>query len=254
MSAADDHIEALRASIGRLHDLVIGMSEAELTRPAYPTEWTIADVVSHLGSGAVITRRRLNDTVAGVDTPEGFAQGVWDSWNAKEPVAQRDDALAADAELLARIDAITPEQRETFASTMGPMTLDFQAFVGMRLNEHALHTWDIEVVRDPTATVAQPAAQVIVDNLELITRFTAKPTGDTQAITVVTTDPPRTFVIELTPDAVRLDRSDSPAGVADVEFAAEAFIRLVYGRLDADRDGGTQAGTMQTLRGVFPGP
>src|SRR3954470_12552516 len=221
MSSADEHVEALRASIGRLRDLVIGMSAADLTRPAYPPEWSIADVLSHLGSGAVITRRRLNDTLAGAETPEGFAQGVWDSWNAKDPVAQRDDALAAGAELLARIDAITPEQRETFASTMGPMTLDFQAFVGMRLNEHALHTWDIEVMDDPAATVAQPAAEVIVDNLELITRFTAKPTGDTQTITVGTTDPPRTFLIELTPDAVRVDRSDSAAAIADVELAAE---------------------------------
>src|SRR4051794_36022151 len=130
MSPADEHVEALRASIGRLRDLVIGMSAADLTRPAYPTEWSIADVLSHLGSGAVITRRRLNDTVAGVDTPDGFAQGVWDTWNSKEAVEQRDDALAADAELLTRLDDITDDQRQTFVSAMGPMTLDFHAFVG----------------------------------------------------------------------------------------------------------------------------
>jgi uncharacterized protein (TIGR03083 family) len=254
MSPADEHIEALRASIGRLHGLVVGMSEAELTRPAYPTEWSIADVLSHLGSGAVITRRRLNDTIAGVETPGDFAQGVWDAWNAKDPVAQRDDALAADAELLARIDAVTPAQRDTFTSAMGPMTLDFEAFVGMRLNEHALHTWDIEVVDDPTATVAQPAAGVIVDNLELITRFTAKPTGDTRTITVATTDPPRTFDIELTPDAVTLSTSSSPASSPDIELAAEAFIRLAYGRLGTDQTTGTQDATIQTLRKVFPGP
>jgi len=230
------------------------MSEAELTRPAYPTEWSIADVLSHLGSGAVITRRRLNDTVAGAETPEEFAHGVWDSWNAKDPVAQRDDALAADAELVDRIDALTPEQRDTFASAVGPMTLDFQAFVGMRLNEHALHTWDVEVVDDPTATVAQPAAGLIIDYLELITRFTAKPTGDTRTITVATTDPARSFVIELTPEAVTLSQSDSPAAVGDIQLAAEAFIRLVYGRLDSEHAGGTQDATVDTLRDVFPGP
>src|SRR3954447_2195800 len=107
MSPADEHTEALRASIGRLHGLVVGMSEADLTRRAYPTEWSIADVLSHLGSGAVIFRRRLDDTMAGIDTPQEFMHGVWDAWNAKGPVAQRDDALAADAELLARIDAAT---------------------------------------------------------------------------------------------------------------------------------------------------
>src|SRR4029077_9605247 len=125
------------------------------------------------------------------DTPEDFAPGVWDAWNAKEPVAQRDDAIAADADLLARIDAVTPEQGHAFETTMGPMTLDFQAFVGMRLNEHTLHTWDVEVVDNPAATIPGSGTDVVVDNLELIARFTAKPTGDTRTITVTTTDPAR---------------------------------------------------------------
>jgi hypothetical protein len=98
---ADEHIDALRASITRLHDLVAAMAEDELSGAAYPTEWSIADVLSHLGAGAVITTRRLDDTVTGRDTPDDFAQSVWDTWNARDPVAQRDDARAADAELLA---------------------------------------------------------------------------------------------------------------------------------------------------------
>jgi hypothetical protein len=39
------------------------MSEEELTTGAYPSEWTVAQVLSHLGSGAVITQRRLDRTV-----------------------------------------------------------------------------------------------------------------------------------------------------------------------------------------------
>ena len=31
---------------------------------------------------------------------------------------------------------------------MGPLSLGFNEFVGLRLNEHAFHTWDIEVVFD----------------------------------------------------------------------------------------------------------
>ena len=34
---------------------------------AYPSEWTIADVLSHVGSGAVIMQRRLDDSLAGRD-------------------------------------------------------------------------------------------------------------------------------------------------------------------------------------------
>src|SRR3954452_14589232 len=108
---ADTHIEALRASVARLHALTLGMTEGDLTRQAYPAEWTIADVLSHLGSGAVIHQRRLHDIVAGHDTPDDFSASVWDEWNAKSTSAKRDDALAADAALLADINAVTPHER-----------------------------------------------------------------------------------------------------------------------------------------------
>lgn len=35
-------------------------------------------------------QRRLEDTLAGQDTPDAFAGDVRDTWNAKIPVAQRD--------------------------------------------------------------------------------------------------------------------------------------------------------------------
>ena len=34
---------------------------------------------------------------------------------------------------------------------MGPMSVDFDGFVGLRLNEHALHTWDVDAAVDPNA-------------------------------------------------------------------------------------------------------
>ena len=136
---------------------------------------------------------------------------------------------------------------------MGPMTLTFADFVGMRLNEHAFHTWDIEVVGDPSATLPADAAALVVDNLELVARFTARPTGDTQTVTVRTTDPARAFAVDLTPDAALLRRSD-PATEADVELPAEAFARLVYGRLDLHHTPPIQnSEALDQLRQVFPG-
>ena len=252
---ADAHLTALRSSVARLHDLAAGLDEEELTGRAYPSEWSVADVLSHLGSGAVITRRRLEDTLAGRETPDDFAPGVWDDWNAKPPVAQRDDALAADAALLASLDAVPAEQRSTFTSEMGPMTLDFAQFVAMRLNEHAFHTWDIEVAADPTATIPQQASELVVDHLDLIARFTATPTGDTTTITVATTDPARRFLVELTPESVTFGPSNSDAGEADLRLTAESFARLVYGRLDpAHTPGGDHGPALDVLRQVFPGP
>ena len=251
---ADPRVEALQSSVARLRDLVATMGDADLARSAYPSEWSIGDVLSHIGSGAVIMHRRLDDVLAGLDTPDDFAPGVWATWNAKTPTAQRDDALAADAALLARIDSVPAEEREAFSLDMGPLNLGFDAFVGMRLNEHAFHTWDIEVSVNPAATIPDQVAALVVDNLELIARFTAKPTGDDARITVVTTKPARGYTIALTPEAVTFSPTSVEA-VADATLTAEAFARLVYGRLDPRHTSRNDEGpTLDTLRRVFPGP
>jgi uncharacterized protein (TIGR03083 family) len=250
----DAHVAALRSSVARLHHLASALTDAELTGRAYPSEWSIADVLSHLGSGAVITRRRLADALTDRPTPDDFAPGVWGTWNAKTPTAQRDDALTADAELMTALEAVTPAQRDVFTSPMGPMTLGFTDFVGMRLNEHAFHTWDIEVTRDPDAVLPLRVAELVVDQLDLVARFTAKPTGDTTTLTVAIRDPERRFQVSLTPDSATFGPAD-PAAPADLTLPAEAFSRLVYGRLDADHaSSGDHSSALDVLRQVFPGP
>jgi uncharacterized protein (TIGR03083 family) len=198
--------------------------------------------------------RRLEDTLAGQITPDDYAPGVWDTWNAKTPAAQRDDALAADAALLERIEVTDPEERAGFAMSMGPMELGFTEFVGMRLNEHAFHTWDIEVACDPKATLPDEVTALVVDNLDLVARFTAKPTGETTTISVSTTKPDRSFIIELIPENVTF-RAGSDTAAVDLELPAEAFARLIYGRLDNAHTPITDhSKALTTLRRVFPGP
>jgi uncharacterized protein (TIGR03083 family) len=250
----DTHVGALRRSVEQLRELATPLPDEELTQRAYPSEWSIADVLSHLGSGAVIMQRRLEDGLAGTETPDDFAPSVWDTWNAKTPAAQRADALAADAALLARIEATTPAERESFTFAMGPMNFDFNGFVALRLNEHAFHTWDIAVALDPAATIPAPVAALVVDQLDMIARFGAKPTGDTTTITVATTEPARHFTIELTPESVTFTAAETGED-ADVELPAEAFARLVYGRLDAEHASGSAADhpAVDVLRRVFPG-
>ena len=75
------------------------------------------------------------------------------------------------------------------------MTFDLDGFVGLRLNEHALHLWDIEVAFDPSATVAPGSVPSVVDNMAMWARFTAQPVDVPRSITVGTTDPGRNFVL-----------------------------------------------------------
>src|SRR5690349_909090 len=64
------HIDALRTSVEHRHKLAAPLTGQQLTGPAYPTQWTVAQVLSHLGSAAVIMQRQLDDALAGHDTPD----------------------------------------------------------------------------------------------------------------------------------------------------------------------------------------
>jgi len=249
-------VAALRASTERLAGLAGPLDDAALAARAYPTEWTVADVLSHIGSGAVITRRALEDGLAGRRPPDDFAPSVWAEWNAKGDRARRDDALAADGALLTRLEALTDTERSSLQMAMGPLTMDFALFVAMRVNEHALHTWDIEVGLDPAATLPPAETAITVDNLELTGRYTARPATMTRRVTIVTVDPVRTFVVELSPEGSSFGSAVAD-GEPDLRMPAEALARLVYGRLDPAHTPAAvddRAGVLDELRRTFPGP
>ncbi len=171
----ENPVGALRASVDRLHALVSGLDDAQLTALSYCNDWSIAQVLSHLGSGAVISRRALQDVRAGDETPEDFNQSVWDEWNAKSPRDQADDALAADEALTQALESVDESERATLTFSMGPMTLGFNDMFGLRLNEHTFHSWDIAVMLDDNARLPDDAAALVVDNLGLIARFSGAP-------------------------------------------------------------------------------
>ncbi len=249
-----DQLDVLRTSVVRLRGIVAGLDPGQLAAPAYPTEWTIADVLSHLGSGAVIFQRWFDDALAGHETPSSFAQPVWDEWKAKSQQAKAADSLAADEAFLNRLGSLPDDERARFEFAMGPMTFDFAGFVGLRLNEHALHTWDIEVTLDPGAAVAPGSAQLVIDNLQMMVRFTGKPTGTDHTVAVLTSEPRRGFAVVIGADAVLLEPAE-PVDEPDLSIPAEAFIRLVYGRLDPGHTPATRGpADLDELRRVFPGP
>jgi uncharacterized protein (TIGR03083 family) len=251
----DNPLGALRASVGRLHELRRGLDDGQLEMQSYCTEWTVAQVFSHLGSGAVILRRRLRDIRAGTAGSDELAPSVWDEWNAKTTRAQADDALVADEAVLQALEDVSEAERARLTFPMGPLSLGFNEFAALRLNEHAFHTWDIEVVFDDTARLPEDAAALVVDNLGLIARFTGRPEGHERTVTVRTTHPERDIALRLAADGVEVTAGESGQH-PELELPAEAFSRLVYGRLDADHTPvfHGDAALLESLRSVFPGP
>ena len=60
-----DILQALGACTTRLVDVAHVLDDSAINAPAYPSEWTIAHVFSHLGSGATIMERRMDAAVGG---------------------------------------------------------------------------------------------------------------------------------------------------------------------------------------------
>jgi uncharacterized protein (TIGR03083 family) len=250
-----DSLPALRTSVERLASLVEPLDDAAVAGSAYPTEWTVADVLSHLGSGAIIWRRIVTDALAGQDTPDGFNQGVWDEWNAKAPRAQADDALAADAALIAYLDSVPAADQEGLDVSLGPMQLDWDGLMYMRMAEHVVHEWDVAVALDPSTTLAADGTALIVDSLEQVAGWANKPVGTPATVAVATTAPERSFALTITDDSVSLAPTDS-AGEPTLTMPAESLVRLIYGRLDPAHTPAAVSGDaaeLDRLRQVFPG-
>jgi len=78
----------------------------------------------------------------------------------------------------------------------------------------------------------------MIDNLSTIAGFAGRPVGRTETLHVRTSDPSRDFTVGLSTDSVTLGGSE-PVADPELDLPSEAFIRLVYGRLDPStrRDG-----------------
>jgi uncharacterized protein (TIGR03083 family) len=253
-------ITALRSTHDELFKVVRDLSDDQLLAPSGATEWPVAQVLSHLGSGAEISAATLRSALEGAGAlPEGFNQGVWERWNAMSPREQADGFLAADTTLVGAIEALTAEQRDSLQVDLGflPAPVPVATYVAMRLGEAAAHSWDVRVAFDEDAAIEDETAQLLVAQLAgqlgFLLGFTAKADAVSQPALV---------------DLVGLDHDLSlgetvalvPQGgetTATFEGGADAVARLMSGRLTTAHTPAavTVSGnvSLEDLRRVFPG-
>jgi uncharacterized protein (TIGR03083 family) len=253
-------IAALRRSHDALRASVEPLDETGLGRQSYASEWSIAQVLSHLGSGAEIFGLFLDAGLGGAEPPsrETFAP-IWQAWNGRSPQSQATDALAADDALINRLESLGPDELGKLRVPLFGRDLDATGLARLRLGEHAVHTWDVAVALDPTATVAADAVRLLIDSLSEVAARSGKPAEPPLAVQVSTTEPAREFVIHAD-GAVRLEPAQTEENRRDGELAhlrlpAEAFVRLVYGRLDPAHTPAVEATgvDLDDLRRIFPG-
>jgi uncharacterized protein (TIGR03083 family) len=246
-------IAAVRSSHDRLTALLTPLSPKQLRAQSYDDDWSIAQVASHLGSQAEIFALGLHAGLSASEPPEATAfQQIWARWDALDPEEQAAQSIAANERLVAQVESLSAEERDRFALTMFGTELDLAGLLRMRLSEHAVHSWDIAVALDATATVAPDAVDLLIGTLADVAAR-GKPVAGFAPIRVSTSKPDRVFRLRLDP-AVELTAGDGPD--ADLSMPAEAFLRLVFGRLDPAHTPDSvldPGGRLRELRTAFPG-
>jgi uncharacterized protein (TIGR03083 family) len=254
-SLASRTIAALRANHDTLAALVPTLAEEQLTGPSGASEWTIAQALSHLGSGAEISRKPVA-AAAGIPFDDEDNQSVWARWDGSTPTQQAAGFVEHDGRLLEVVEALTPEQLDSLQVDLGflPAPVPLVVALGMRLNEVANHAWDVRVGVDPSATVDAQSAELLIElfggPLSFLLGFSSKPDQVAQEVRLAIPG----GGIEII-DAVTVS-SQVADPTATFEGPAEAVVRLLSGRLRAPYDAGVSVTgnvTLDDLRRAFPG-
>lgn len=252
-------VGALRAEHNALAAAVRDLGDDELAQTSGAESWTVAQVLSHLGSGSEL----LLDEVARArgtspPPPQRVPRSVWARWDALAPSRQREEFLVREDELVALFEDLDPRELATLGiAAPGFGTLSMTAFAGLRLYEVALHSWDARVAAAPGAALDADTASVLAEHLA----------GDLTALVraIGHADRLRRPVRLDLGSGYRLSIDDTASVVAGESGEStgtwhgplEAALRLVGGRLGPLH---TPAGLSTTgdtdleeLRSVFPG-
>jgi uncharacterized protein (TIGR03083 family) len=253
----DRIIAVLEAQRESLEALVEGLTDEQLTSPSGASEWTLADVLSHLGSGAELSIHTLSAAVSGVPAPERDNQVVWDRWNSLPPREQAAGFLDQNGRLMATLSGLTAQQRESLRVDLPflPAPVPPSTVAGMRLNEIAQHGWDVRVGLDPAATLDAEAAEILLElyagELGFMLGFIGKAEAAASPAEVAIGD----YALVIDESASLGVGSQAPT--AKFEGPSEAAIRLLGGRLapESTPDGVRVTGniSLDDLRRVFPG-
>jgi uncharacterized protein (TIGR03083 family) len=258
---ADPWIRALRATHDTLAATVAGFDRRALTRPSSCDQWDVSCVLGHLGSGAEIGLGGLDAARDGVPSPSRDRfPGIWARWDAMSPDARRDGFLDVDERLVATYESLDDAARATMTIRLGflPEALDVRTIVGFRLSELALHSWDVRTSVDRSAALDPSATALLLGDLPGAVGYLGRAElAARPAVVAVRTNDPTDELTLTIGEAVALEPGRPNDPDATLALPAETLLRLVAGRLPADR---TERVTLEStrvdladLRAPFPG-
>jgi len=256
VTLTDRTITAIRHTHDHLAEVASGLTEEQLGRTGGASEWTVATTLSHLGSGQQINRYTVMRAV-GEDDDYPANQDVWDRWNALSPPDQAAAFVKESATTVEFFESLTEQQRMGAMVDLGflPQPVPLATVLGMRINEVALHGWDVDVALDPAAHLSEEAAGIVLEHfassMAFMLAFTGKPAGLPSTRLAI-----GSHMLVVGDDGIRVAEGVTDPS-ATFDGPVEAAVRLLAGRLAPEHTppGTTVTGnvTLDELRDAFPG-
>ncbi len=250
MVLPQERIRVLQREAEELKEYLSGLTAAAWSHPSACHRWTVADVLSHLGSQGFarsITRGLAGD----ISPPEGqppVAEHNEDDF--AERIAQR--ALATRQQqgdgLLDWFNSNLDESVQVF-ERVGPDSWDtlcywppgpepISTLLDMRIAELTVHAWDVRSVLEPDYHLSDGSIGALIDTVPRAVRRAFRPEPDLDSpirYRFSVSSAVSTIVdIVATREGTRLEPAD--ACEADVTFRCdgETYVLVMYGRVSPD--------------------
>jgi uncharacterized protein (TIGR03083 family) len=240
MDEIDAVRDALRHSHRELETFAKSLPPADLACRSYCTEWTVAQVYSHLGSGAEIEAARIQAALSGEPAPNPGP--IWQRWNALVAAEAVGRFASADAGYLKLITELDLDEVGNVQVSMDSLQVPLGTAMVMRLAEHALHSWDVYVAFNDDAEVASDAAELLVDLypreiISMVASLKIASKLGSASLRIDIAKPRRTLTMAfgetVTVDTAREGSDEATTGRLRLPTGG-AWARLLTGRLDDD--------------------
>ena len=175
MLSHEQRVEALRSEYERLAQHLRSLDADGLAAPSACEGWSAADVAAHLAWNARLYVRSLGMGLAGEAPPPappggGVAKITPDFVRDRSiEVRQKlgDDVLDSFEEhntgFIDMLDALDPAVRETLTVPFLNDTIPLRRLIGLRINEVALHSWDVRSSADSEAALLEDAGLASIE-------------------------------------------------------------------------------------------
>lgn len=253
MYAYTDRLQVLQAESTQLRQYLHTLSPDAWRQPSACAQWQVRDVVAHLIGGAEffadsITRGLQGDTSPPAGRPPA---GTSNAAAAAESIAQRAIAVRERLgdQLLPTLEA-TDDHLKHLLSGLSPQDqvkpcyhvwrlMPAQDFANLRIQELALHGWDLRSRLEATAHLSAASVSVLLDMAgSLVSGFLRwafcagpKLSNPIHYRFEVTGTVPSTLDIVVEGDTARVEEAGPTPAQVQFRCDPEAYVLVMYGRL-----------------------